>query len=395
MQFLKKLSILLAVLLLTLPSCVSEEKPSDTVAPTEPTETPGDILEESTACLSEDTTAENIAEKYPKTVFAFADGTSHVQGIALDKKKGHMYFSFTTVLVKTDLDGNVIGTVKNLEGHLGDIDFNEENRRLYGSLEFKSKNAFYIAVFDVDKINKEGIDARSTDLMKVIALPEVTEDFTATVNGNKYRYGCSGIDGVAFGRDFGADDFAPYTLMVAYGVFKDNGRQDNDYQVLMSFDLEKLSKYEMPFDPGASGRNGPRSERRYFIYTGNTNYGVQNLEYDEETGYWFMAVYKGSKSSFPNYALFAADSRSVPKTETLKGVTPAESGLVVPLAEGGLTDAKTGITGWSFSQADTGLVSVGDGYFYVGVDGKQGSVQLCDATLYRFVGGKNGFEIVE
>jgi hypothetical protein len=36
---------------------------------------------------------------------------SHVQGIAVDKKHGYIYYSFTTLLVKTDLAGNVVGTV--------------------------------------------------------------------------------------------------------------------------------------------------------------------------------------------------------------------------------------------------------------------------------------------
>ena len=39
---------------------------------------------------------------------------AHVQGIAVDKEKGYMYFSFTTTFVKTDMEGNVIGSVKGL-----------------------------------------------------------------------------------------------------------------------------------------------------------------------------------------------------------------------------------------------------------------------------------------
>ena len=43
----------------------------------------------------------------------------HCQGIAIDTKREFMYFSFTTALIKTDLAGNVVGTVTGLLGHLG------------------------------------------------------------------------------------------------------------------------------------------------------------------------------------------------------------------------------------------------------------------------------------
>ena len=58
----------------------------------------------------------------------------HCQGIAIDKKREFMYFSFTTALIKTDLKGRLIGSVTGLLGHLGCIDFNDEDGRLYGSL---------------------------------------------------------------------------------------------------------------------------------------------------------------------------------------------------------------------------------------------------------------------
>src|SRR5699024_11549728 len=58
--------------------------------------------------------------------------TSHVQGIAVDEENGFVYYSFTTLLVKTDLAGNVIGTVGGFTGHLGDLDFNAEDGRVYG-----------------------------------------------------------------------------------------------------------------------------------------------------------------------------------------------------------------------------------------------------------------------
>ena len=46
-------------------------------------------------------------------------GKLHIQGIAVDRAKGYVYYSFTTKLVKARLDGEIVGTVDGLVGHLG------------------------------------------------------------------------------------------------------------------------------------------------------------------------------------------------------------------------------------------------------------------------------------
>ena len=43
----------------------------------------------------------------------------HIQGIAIDNERKYIYCSFTTELVKLDMDGNFIGSVKGFTGHLG------------------------------------------------------------------------------------------------------------------------------------------------------------------------------------------------------------------------------------------------------------------------------------
>ncbi len=334
-------------------------------------------------------------ETLPKTVFGGSWNTSHVQGIAIDSKREYMYFSFTTVLVKTDMKGNVVGTVENLVGHLGDLDYNPEDGRVYGSLEFKNKNTFYIAIFDVEKIDRIGINSQKSDVTTVVELPEVAADFTATVGGNRYRYGCSGIDGVAFGPVFGQTDSREQRLMVAYGIFNDTSRGDNDYQVILSFTPEELWKNEKKFSLSDAVSGGAMSENRYFVYTGNTNYGVQNLEYDESTGYWFMAAYKGSKSDFPNYRLFAVDGSIAPKEGDILGQPSPEKGLLLTLADAGYGDAKTGIRGWHFSKAETGIASLGGGYFYISHKSSDENGQSSTATLYKWVGGNQAFEAVK
>lgn len=79
-----------------------------------------------------------MLQDFPKIIRSGMFPEGHVQGIAIDQKQGYVYYSFTTSLIKTDLQGNLIGTVEGLTGHLGCIDINPENGRVYGSLEYKN-----------------------------------------------------------------------------------------------------------------------------------------------------------------------------------------------------------------------------------------------------------------
>lgn len=254
----------------------------------------------------------------PLSIDGGAWPTSHVQGIAVDTAGGFVYWSFTQTLVKTDLAGNVVGTVEGLTGHLGDLDLAEDGR-VYGSLEYKAQQAFYIAVFDVDTIDRVGMDAETDGVMTAVHLDEVVEDFTADLDGNgvfdgdtaatgDHRYGSSGIDGVAFGPEFGKTG-GKELLTVAYGVYSNTARTDNDHQVLLQYDVSSWQRYERPLSQTEPHRSGPDDvDGKYFAHTGNTRYGVQNLEYDAATHHWLMGVYRGSKPQFPNYSLFVVDA---------------------------------------------------------------------------------------
>ncbi len=74
---------------------------------------------------------------FPRVIEGGAWDSGHVQGIALDTAHRYVYYSFTTVLVKTDISGRLIGTVSGLTGHLGCISFNDEDGKVYGSIEYK------------------------------------------------------------------------------------------------------------------------------------------------------------------------------------------------------------------------------------------------------------------
>lgn len=365
-------------------------------------------------------TAQTIEPKdMPRSIYSGVWRAGHVQGIALDTERKHIYYSFTTMLVKTDLKGNVIGTVTGLLGHLGCIDFNDEDGRLYGSLEYKNdaigkgimrqersdrtlQDGFYVAIFDVDKITHEGMSAERDGIMTTVFLPTILADYTATVPTEKgkntpHRFGCSGFDGLTFGPAFGKSDGHRY-LTLAYGIYRDKERSDNDYQVLLQYDTRSWGRYEAPLSQDNMHRNGPaKPESYYFAYTGNTSYGVQNLEYDAQTNLWFMAVYKGRKEHFANFSTFVVDGSKAPRKEALQGVEYLKKGKVLTLLDRGERDERNPeIRGWHDDIGSKGLCAIGDGYFYAAYGVKSKAGQDCDARLYRFVGGeKQGFERVE
>ena len=284
----------------------------------------------------------------PSEVYGGAWAAGHVQGIAVDQKKGFMYFSFTNLLVKTDLAGKPVGSVTGFTGHLGDLDFNRKDGRVYGSLEYKDAKAFYIAIFDVDRITSLGMDAESTGVVTAVYLKDVVDDYTADMDGDgkfdgnvantaDHRYGCSGIDGVSFGPEFGRRH-GEQKLTVAYGVYSNVGRKDNDNQVLLQYDIKRWRDYERPLTQSAPHTEGPdRADGKYFVRTGNTTYGVQNLDYDGHTGNWLMAAYKGLKPEFPNYSLFVIDGSKRAVQGAVAGQPKPEQGAILSLVRKGLT----------------------------------------------------------
>jgi hypothetical protein len=358
------------------------------------------------------------AKDFPRTIYSKEWKAGHIQGIAVDAQKGYIYYSFTTMLIKADLQGNIIGTVKGLLGHLGCIEFNEEDGRIYGSLEYKNDSigrgilqqenttkhwdsAFYVAIFDVDKITHEGMSAEKDGIMTSVYLPTVLEDFEAKVVSNgktlEHRYGCSGFDGITFGPKFGKSDGKRY-LTIAYGIYGDASRTDNDYQVLLQYDTKDWAKYEHPLSQEAMHTFGPKKPAgRYFVYTGNRNWGVQNMEYDATRNFWFLATYETKKSDFSGFTLHVIDGNIAPKKQNLKGVEYAKKQNVLTLCGRGMTDPNhIDVRGWHFDKASTGIHALGNNYFYISHRKRNKPFQSCTATLYRFIGSETKpFVLVE
>lgn len=331
----------------------------------------------------------------PKSITVASPSGSHVQGIAVDAKREYIYISITTQLVKADMQGNIIGSVTGLAGHLGCIAYNYADEKVYGSLEFKQdsvgrgilanlgsnrhlQDGFYMTIFDVDKIDRIGMDAEKDGVMTAVFLKEVYDDYSAS----GHRYGCSGIDGTTFAPAFGSKDSKNY-LYVAYGIYGDTTRQDNDHQVILQYDISDWAQYAQPLNQADMHRCGPAAPgEKHFVFTGNTTYGIQNLEYDPATHTMLAAVYQGKKSQYPNYPMYFIDCGKAPVEGVLPGI--GHSGSQACLAPMGKRHEETGLFGCDFPHGSTGIASLGDGLFYVSHPFEKDSTFGTTVKLYRF-----------
>lgn len=314
--------------------------------------------------------------KYPEVIHL--EGKKlHIQGLALDKKEKCLYCSFTSAFFKCDLEGNVIGSVTGINGHLGAMTYEPKSKKVYASLEIKddeigrgvsdalgaerhekAASRFYVAEIDVRKIDR--LEVPFEEAMTLHPIEEVAKDYLDTVEVNgvtlEHKYGCSGMDGVAIAPGFGAKGKEKF-LYVAYGVYGDTTRVDNDYNILLCFKMDDLAK----------------PVHKYFVKTGNTRYGVQNMTYDADSERLYLAVYKGSKSQYPNYSLFSLDIHQKPFMGKLENIPYEENEVEqVSVTEGSF-----------FKWGSTGLYSFGDGRWYISKNGKKDGYQFSDVTLFE------------
>ena len=333
--------------------------------------------------------------------FTGKQGKNHIQGMAVDEKRGYLYFSFTTRLIKTKLSGEPVGSVSGLVGHLGCICLDPADGRVYGSLEYKHdgigrgilrsigaadtfSDGFYVAVFDADRITRPDMDAEGDGIMTACFLPEALADYEGAgfaPDGSPlpHRYGCSGIDGVCIAPPPGGDP-AVRRLYVADGVYGDVARNDNDHQILLSYPLDAFLPAAQPLKQAAPHRAAPAARpEKYFVFTGNTEYGVQNLAYDATRSLLFMAVYAGKKPAYQNWDVFAADLTKPAAKTPLRG--PAETGAALTLC-GADSPEEPNAGGWRFSYGQYGFCPRPDGTFYIAQPETAGGEQA--ARVFRF-----------
>ncbi len=358
------------------------------------------------AVISLTATAQTVlSDNLPAKIYSGKQGKFHVQGVTTDTKNGFVYFSFTDRLVKTDLTGKTLASVTGIVGHLGDMVYDRENDRIYASLEYKSdvigkgiakslgvettdRAGFYVAVFECSQITRENMSAESSGVMKTVYLKEVVDDFLAEVKEEdrtlEHRYACSGIDGITLAPAMGKPESKKNFLYVAYGIYGDTTRNDNDHQVILKYNISNWDKYGKVLHQGDLHQSGPKKPfKKYFLKTGNTNWGIQNLAYDDYTKNFYAAVYKGKKSKYPNYSLFVIDGNKKPVKTEIDIYGKKMKVNMLSLHKAGLYDAKTGIRGWNFPWGSTGLNPLGNGLFYISHNKREEDGQQ-SSTIYKY-----------
>ena len=362
--------------------------------PAEPEPEPSAVTEPAT----EPTAEPPILTSIPDGVSSGKQGAHHVQGIAVDEENGYIYFAFTTHLLKTDLQGNPVGSVTGLQGHLGCITFNPADGNIYGSLEYKHdeigqgitgdeiEDGFYIAVFNGAAITRENMSPETDGVLRGAYLPEVLADYSGTgtdINGESvpHKYGCGGVDAICFAPAPGQPSGEKY-LYVACGVYSDVNRTDNDHMILYRYRIDAVRDAALPLTQSAMHKNSPGApESKYFVYTGNTSYGVQNMEYDAASCVLLLFVYYGSKTAFPNYDVYPVDLSRPAQTAALTGLD--ETGEALALF-GASTPESNEITGWHFPHGQYGVHAKRDGGFYIAEPVVQDGEQTAVIYSYQF-----------
>lgn len=315
----------------------------------------------------------SIIDLYPLSLSGGDWDVKHCQGIAVDKENGFIYYSYTTMLIKCSFEGKIVASVTGIKGHMGDITYNAADGMLYCGYYSEGRTGFYIYIFNTKKINKMNMKP-SKDIVRSVYVREAYEDYLGSVDfenedGTKttfaHRYGCSGIDGVTMGPDFLGKEKKKEYLTVAYGTYSETKRTDNNYQVLLQYDVSSWwSSYGQSI-ANSSHRVGPEKCGKFFLYTGNTYWGTQTMEYFDEFNIWILNCYKSRNPKFKPYTMFAIDGDLKPKKKKLEGQPKSDKQYVLSHYTDGEYDKKHNVWGWYNSYGVQGIAYMGDGLFYI------------------------------
>ncbi len=196
----------------------------------------------------------------------------HLQGYTVSDT--HLFWSFTDSLVKTTFGNTVVAQVPIRGGHLGDIDYHDGC--IYGTVLGDSLagekwgvwSSFHVYVFDAETLT----------LRRTIRLDPCYRMFRAP----EKHGGFNGVDGIAV--------MADGTMWLAGGLYSEE-RYDRQQLLHMSANGELLEIRTYP--------------------TGNTTFGIQNLDYEADTGCFWFSTYSAEKPFQAKETLYCADETGI------------------------------------------------------------------------------------
>ena len=173
----------------------------------------------------------------------------HLQGFTTDGV--HMYWSFTDTLVKTTMEGTVrvqVPVATRWE-HLGGIDYH--NGRIYAAGMARNPAWSSIHIYD----------AATLAVVDIIPLRNIVNDMNRGVDDN------NGAGCITVGKDPATGEDI---LLVGCAT---KPKSTFEGQIVMQYDLKG------------------NLQRKHIVPTGCTNLGIQNIDRDPDTGYYWMTAY--------------------------------------------------------------------------------------------------------
>lgn len=266
-------------------------------------------------------------------------GSRHLQGICVDENLEYMYFAYTTNLAKIDMrTGELVASVLfGTDLHVGCLEYFDGH--VYASMPGNGRS--YLGIFDVGEMTEVGVNVSELMENKVVSavlLADPTNDHqSASINpelfvgqtgdANGRRFACSAFDGVTVGKYPGGTDDELY-LIIAYGMYGRGewSRYDNTYTILKFYKMtdiwqEEGNTWNIPFDEERMNAEIRENEmlsaaKTLYLFTGNMFYGVQNLEYEWDTGDIGLYTYR-SIDGFGD-SMYVVDGSKEPTLKTLE-----------------------------------------------------------------------------
>ena len=196
----------------------------------------------------------------------------HMQGFTSDKDHKYMFWSFTNSIVKTSIEGTMICQARVSGGHFGGMDWHDG--KIYISYMgypepwtfFGDWSSFKVYVYDDSDLR----------LIKIIDIEEC-------IDMKNNEDGFQGIDGIAFGKVPGETE---EKLLVAVAL---NTGEKYSNQMFLQVDEDG------------------RIEKTYKVPAGNKVFGIQNLDFEADTGCFWFTTYNAGEPYMEPHTLYCVD----------------------------------------------------------------------------------------